>query len=124
VNQDQLFSPPEPEPIPLPAHVGIRGGTTHSYEQGASRVTTHKPSEVFLVRQAILEQARLRGEVHADDVAYVPVSERNIVGIAFRTMREAGFITSTGEHRKSKETAAHGRKSYVYRLTDKGMRLP
>lgn len=99
-----------------PDRTGTRGGFTGSYEQGEAALEGHRPDEVRAVQNAIIGCCKLNGECHADDVAFVQVTERNVVGVAFRALAEAGVIESTGEHRASKLPAAHGRKSYVYRL--------
>jgi predicted transcriptional regulator len=73
------------------------------------------------LKRRILRQAYDRGEVHSDDVSQeFAEGNRNMIGSAFNSLRGSGLIQSTGEHRRSRMPSAHGRRSYVYRLTALG----
>jgi hypothetical protein len=75
------------------------------------------------LRTAILRIARERGEFHADYIAAQQLSERNMIGAAVQTLCKQGFLYSTGEHRRGGSSVSHGRRSYVYKLTQRGVTL-
>jgi hypothetical protein len=75
------------------------------------------------LKVAILKIATERGEFHGDYLADVKLKERNIIGAVVNAMVRAGILVSTGEHRRGTSDASHGRRSYVYRLTDGGRTL-
>lgn len=63
------------------------------------------------------------GEYHGDYLAKTALAEPNIIGALVRSMVSERLLESTGEHRKGAAPAAHGRRSYVYRLTERGARF-
>jgi hypothetical protein len=75
------------------------------------------------LRIVILRIAYQRGEFHADYIAEQQLTERNMIGAAVNTLVKQGFLRSTGEHRKGHSAVSHGRRSYVYNLTDRGFSL-
>jgi predicted ArsR family transcriptional regulator len=83
-------------------------------------LATWRSDEYGYIKRRILKHAWNNGSVHADDVSQDEYASRNIIGVAFNALRSAALIQSTGEHRSSRHPAAHGRRSYVYRLTERG----
>jgi hypothetical protein len=67
--------------------------------------------------------AKTYGEFHSDYITGQQISERNIIGSAVNALVRQGYLTSTGEHRKGRSSASHGRRSYVYKLTWRGKQL-
>jgi DNA-binding MarR family transcriptional regulator len=82
-----------------------------------------KRDEWGWLRIVILRIAYQRGEFHADHIAEQQLTERNMIGAAVNTLVRQGFLQSTGEHRKGHSAVSHGRRSYVYMLTDRGFSL-
>lgn len=82
---------------------------------------TWRSDEFGYLKRRILSHAMRYGSVHSDDVSQEALDgHRNMIGAAFNALRGAALIQSTGEHRRSNIASTHGRRSYVYRLTDKG----
>lgn len=75
------------------------------------------------LRTAIIRIAHQRGEFHADYIAEQQLSERNMIGAAVQALCKQGFLYSTGEHRRGGSSVSHGRRSYVYKLTERGVTL-
>jgi hypothetical protein len=101
--------------------VGGRGGPDPplTVEQADSLYRAYRPARYDQLTQAILARCLRLGSIHADDLRDVPIGNANLVGVAFNRLRTDGLIVA-GEHRASVSPAAHGRRSYVYRLTEKG----
>lgn len=112
------------EPLfPLPDRTGERGGTTATVEEGVAVLETQKGSEIARVCGAIMQHALNHPEVHADDVAHLEVSSRNVIGAAFRDLVKEGLIEKTGGRKRTEQKAGHGRSSYVYRATATGREM-
>jgi hypothetical protein len=78
-----------------------------------------------LVTYAILVAAARhpRSEVHADDIRDLNVPQelrQGLNGKVWKELKRKGWLTPTGEIRRSKARARHGNPSPVYRLTDNG----
>ena len=116
------FTIPEKAQAELSAGVGTRGGPVPpmTVDRALELIETWRPYELRRCKEMILVAALIAGEFHSDALADVVFDERNIVGIAVRALSQQHFIVSTGEHRKGRAPAAHGRRSYVYRLTERG----
>lgn len=105
--------------------LGVRGGTTESLAEGQQLQGDFKPAEAERVKRMILFVAADLGEFHADHAATWEVSEPNIIGSQVNALARAGLLEKRNrvgavEHRKARARAAHGRASYVWRLTAKG----
>lgn len=89
---------------------------------------TWKREEYGWLKARILLIARQKGEFHGDYLAATELTERSIIGACVGALVRAQLIRSTGEHRRSRTVAGHGRRSYVYELTARGIsvlgRLP
>lgn len=109
----------------MSSSAGSRGGPKPpmTKERAMRLYETWRADEYGGVKAEILRIACEKGEVHGDDVAHLALGERNIVGIAFNSLRGSNLLQSTGEHRVSKNPASHGRRSYVYRPTQEGRML-
>jgi hypothetical protein len=104
---------------------GTRGGSLPPLTLGQAQAYFQhwKRDEWGWLRTAIIRIAQTRGEFHGDYIADQQLTERNMIGAAVNALVRQGFIRSTGEHRKGHSTVSHGRKSYVYELTDYGHSL-
>ena len=105
--------------------LGSRGGSTTSLSQAQTLFGDHRKDDVERVRVWILLTAHMRGEFHADDAANWKLTEPNVIGSTVNAMarqRELEKLNFYGqeEHRPGKAPAAHGRKSYVWRPTERG----
>lgn len=112
-----------------PPAAGSRGGrpaTAPDAQAELDRITAHyqdtRSTEFGDVCAWIVRTASDRGEYHGDDAAEWALVNRNALGLAVRHLTRNGIIEPTGEHRPSTARAAHGRRSYVYRLTTLGRR--
>lgn len=116
------FTIPERAQAELSAGVGTRGGPTPpmSVDRALELIETWRPYELRRCKEMILVTALIADEFHSDALADVVFDERNVVGVAIRALVQSRMIVSTGEHRKGKSAASHGRRSYVYRLTERG----
>lgn len=104
---------------------GTRGGHLPplTLEQAQSLFRTWRKDEWGLTCIRIVRIAAVYEEYHGDYLAEELVTERNIIGAAVNALVKQGFLASTGEHRKGRSPASHGRRSYVYRLTWRGKQL-
>src|SRR3954447_9753041 len=104
---------------------GSRGGSLPplTLDQAVSLFRQWRNDEWGWLKTDILRIAYRRGEFHADYIAGQKLSERNMIGAAVNTLCRQGFLYSTGEHRRGKSTVSHGRRSYVYKLTQRGETL-
>lgn len=105
--------------------LGVRGGSTASLAEGMNLIDANKAVEAERVKLAIMRHAWAAGEFHADDAADWQVSEPNIIGAQVNALARGGLIEKlnrhgAAEHRKGAAKAAHGRASYVWRLTERG----
>jgi len=100
--------------------LGSRGGTTISVEMAHALFERWKTEEYAWLKARILLIAKKHGEYHADYMATVEMTQRNLIGASVRALVASGLIASTGEHRTGQTVASHGRRSYVYRLTGSG----
>jgi len=75
-----------------------------------------------VVREAICNVLRLKGEFHADDLTDlgVPDHHRNIIGSQIARLVNQGWMVEEGR-RKSTVPSRNGAKSNVYRLTKAGV---
>lgn len=111
------------------SRAGSRGGPVPpmTLDRAQELLERWRADEMGWVRARILQVARLRGEVHADDLADLPLEQPNVIGAVINALcrgsREWGgpLITSTGERRRAAAEASHGRRSDVYRLTPVGV---
>lgn len=101
---------------------GTRGGSTgvQTADDAVKLLARWRGEEMGWVRARIVQTARIRGEYHADDLAGVELAQPNVIGAAVRSLLTAGLIASTGERRRNEAAAAHGRRSDVYGLTERG----
>jgi uncharacterized low-complexity protein len=102
---------------------GQRGGTTVSFEEAGALFQMWRAETWGWLKARIVVIARRRGEFHGDDLAGVELGERNIIGAVVNALVTSGWLESTGEHRAGRSAASHGRRSYVYRLTERGEQL-
>lgn len=103
--------------------LGIRGGTTVTLQEAKELFRKWRAAEFGWVNAKIILTAKQYGEFHSDHMEDIEVRNRNVIGAAVSSLQQQGIIISTGEHRRSQVPAAHGRRSYVYRLTPRGERL-
>jgi DNA-binding MarR family transcriptional regulator len=92
-------------------------------EQAQSLFAHWRRDEYGWLRVAIIRIAQRRGEFHADYIAAQELSERNMIGAAVQSLCKQGYLYSTGEHRRGSSKVGHGRRSYVYKLTEYGHSL-
>jgi len=104
---------------------GSRGGPLPplTLEEAQALFGHWKRDEYGWLRTTIVRLAYRHDEFHADYIAAQELTERNMIGAVVNGLCRMGFLTSTGEHRKGRSAASHGRRSYVYRLTERGMAL-
>jgi hypothetical protein len=102
--------------------IGERGGTTSSLDEARERQEAHKALWSQTIRQAILETLEVHGTYHADDLLTlgIPAECKNIVGAQTNAIVRQGLMAETGERRSTSDPAGHGRRSAVYRITEKG----
>jgi hypothetical protein len=104
---------------------GSRGGSLPplTLDQARSLFEHWRRDEWGWLRTAIIRIAHQRGEFHADYIAEQQLSERNMIGAAVQALCKQGLLYSTGEHRRGGSSVSHGRRSYVYKLTQRGVTL-
>lgn len=107
----------------IPGAVGTRGGSTLSLGMAQALFERWKVEEYGWLKARILLIAKKHGEYHADHLATVEISQRNLIGASVNALSVQKLIRSTGEHRVGKTVASHGRRSYVYQLTEDGQRM-
>lgn len=102
--------------------IGERNGTTASLEEARELQEAHKALWSQTIRQAILETLEVHGTYHADDLLTlgIPAECKNIVGAQTNAIVRQGLMAETGERRSTSDPAGHGRRSAVYRITEKG----
>lgn len=90
--------------------------------RAAQQSRTYKSRWSAIVREAIIEALRERGEFHADDIAHlgIPEQHRNIIGSQIARLVNQGWMVEDGR-RKSTHASRNGAKSNVYRLTRAGV---
>lgn len=108
---------------------GSRGGTTESLEEAQALFEKWKAEEYGGLKVRILYEADQHGEFHGSQLAELQIGQPNLIGAAVQSLTHAGLIENRNrlgqvEHRKSPSMgAAHGRASYVWRLTPSGQSL-
>lgn len=104
---------------------GQRGGPVPplTLEAAIALLKEWRGEEMGWVRARIVQLARRHGEYHADQLAEVQLAQPNVIGAAVRALMSGGYIEPTGERRRNEAKAAHGRRSDVYRLTERGRTL-
>lgn len=104
---------------------GTRGGSLPplTLEQAQGLFAHWRRDEWGWLRTVIIRIAAKHDEFHADYIAEQQLSERNMIGAAVNALCNQGFLVSTGEHRKGSSKVSHGRRSYVYKLTERGRNL-
>lgn len=102
---------------------GIRGGTTRSLDEAATVIDLHKRQASELIESAIWGALKAKGEFHADDLlgCDIPADSLNAIGARVNAFVRRGYMVEIGR-RRSANPASNGRKSNVYRVTDKGQR--
>lgn len=99
---------------------GSRGGTTASLKEAERLYWKWRRDEYGWLSLRVLEIAYRTGEFHGDALEDVKLKERSIVGAVVNGLVRSSLLETTGEHRRSRTEASHGRRSYVYRLTPRG----
>lgn len=106
---------------------GGRGGSipTLSVREADELFNSWRPMEYGWLRARIIALAARHGEYHADMLAGVEITEPNQVGAAVQALARMDILEKLNrdgdvEHRTGTSDAAHGRQSYVWRLTPKG----
>lgn len=102
---------------------GSRGGSTLSLAMAQTLFERWKVEEYGWLKARILLIAKKHDEYHADYLASVEMSQRNLIGASVSALTTQRLLRSTGEHRVGKTVASHGRRSYVYQLTKDGQRM-
>lgn len=95
--------------------------TFATLQEAAEALETHRPEWSAIVRERLREAFSRLPVVHADDLGDdIPQAvRRGVVGAQFGALVKAGLIVEVGR-RKSSRPEAHGRKSGVFELTDRG----
>jgi hypothetical protein len=104
---------------------GTRGGQLPplTLEQAQGLFAHWRRDEYGWLRTVIIRIAARRGEFHADYIAEQELSQRNMIGASVNALCNQGILVSTGEHRRGGSKVGHGRRSYVYKLTERGEQL-
>jgi hypothetical protein len=104
--------------------VGSRGGDVRSVDQAQILHDQHKAEWVARVRRHIAATLIETTYFHADDldVLLVPSAHANVKGSQAGSFRSQGFMEKTGQERKVAHAAANGRKTPIFRITEKGRR--
>lgn len=84
-------------------------------------IELHKRQASEVVESAIWDVLNRKGIYHADDLHdyEIPAEGLNSIGARINALRIQGFVTWVCDRRAAGK-ASHGRRSGVYRVTDKG----
>lgn len=101
---------------------GQRGGTVAGLPEATALFRQWRSEEWGWLKARVLWIAGRDGEYHADNLADLTLAQPNIIGAVVGALVRGHMLVSTGEHRRGSSEASHGRRSYVYVLTPKGLR--
>jgi hypothetical protein len=89
-------------------------------DQTTIKMLTWKPTVSTAIAVAIvqvfIQHPALNHWPDEIDLSWVSAKDKNLIGIAWRRLKNSGIISQTGSHRRSKSEDAGGRQIWQYRL--------